>query len=554
MASTHVVAASGDEPAVIQTLRFCKSNWYILLPLILVIRFLYYRYSSPLRHYPGPFLASGSRLWKVLSTYSGKTETDHILLHEKYSSIGRGRQPSTGSSEGKTHGGGSSSSSSSSNLVRIAPNELSLSSPLAAREVLAAGKGFHKTDFYAVFPPPENPDIFTETRESVHAVKKRYASHAYSMSAMQQLSGCIEATERLLVEKLEGVASSAGNGEGKGKGGVVDLGDYLHYFAFDVLGEVAFSRKFGFLDAGADLEGAIKTIDDMQWYDGIVGQIPEWDWVFRRNPLWKLVPGLDPARFLITRMAREEMEKRKRVGEKEVESGRKDLLSQLMAAHEKAPGHFGEGDVFAVAHGAIFAGSDSTASTMQSFCHFVLSHEQVHARLKEEIEEAQQGGRLSAMPQWNEAQALPYFQACLKEAMRLRPAVGLNITRLTPPGGAEIDGQQIPGGVRIALNAWVLHRNEEVFGPDAKVYRPERWLEDAEKAKAMERCMFQFGGGSHLCIGKNLALLEMNKLLPLLFRDFEMELVNPGKELKYHSTFFVVQSGLEVRLKRKEVS
>ncbi|KAI6913393.1 hypothetical protein KC318_g1057 [Hortaea werneckii] len=546
MASTHVGAASGDEPAVIQILRFFKSNWYILLPPILLLRFLYYRYSSPLRHYPGPFLASGSRLWKVLSSYSGKTETDHILLHEKYSSNTTGRRTAAGNTGGMNHGGGG-------NLVRIAPNELSLSSPLAAREVLAAGKDFHKTDFYAVFPPPENPDIFTETRESVHAVKKRYASHAYSMSAMQQLSGCIEATERLLVEKLDGVASPAAGRKGTGEG-VVDLGDYLHYFAFDVLGEVAFSRKFGFLDAGADLEGAIKTIDDMQWYDGIIGQIPEWDWVFRRNPLWKLVPGLDPARFLITRMAREEMEKRKRVGEKEVESGRKDLLSQLMAAHEKAPEQFGEGDVFAVAHGAIFAGSDSTASTMQSFCHFVLSHSQVYARLKEEIDEASKEGRLSAMPQWNEVQTLPYFQACLKEAMRLRPAVGLNITRLTPPGGAEIDGQQIPGSVRIALNAWVLHRNEEVFGPNAKVYRPERWLEDAEKAKAMERCMFQFGGGSHLCIGKNLALLEMNKLLPLLFRDFDMELVRPGEELKYHSTFFVVQSGLEVRLKRREVS
>ncbi|KAI7528258.1 hypothetical protein KC343_g14860, partial [Hortaea werneckii] len=167
MASTRFVAASGDEPAVIQTLRFCKSIWYILLPLILLIRFLYYRYSSPLRHYPGPFLASGSRLWKVLSTYSGKTETDHIHLHEKYSPIAGGRQLSTGSSERRNNGGGGG------NLVRIAPNELSLSSPLAAREVLAAGKGFHKTDFYAVFPPPENPDIFTETRESVHAVKKR---------------------------------------------------------------------------------------------------------------------------------------------------------------------------------------------------------------------------------------------------------------------------------------------------------------------------------------------------------------------------------------------
>ncbi|KAK3109714.1 hypothetical protein LTR53_016727 [Teratosphaeriaceae sp. CCFEE 6253] len=133
--------------------------------------------------------------------------------------------------------------------------------------------------------------------------------------------------------------------------------------------------------------------------------------------------------------------------------------------------------------------------------------------------------------------------------MRVRPAVGLNITRLVPPEGAEIDGKRVPGGTRVALNAWVLHRDAGVFGRDAKVYRPERWLEG--DARNMERFMFQFGGGSHLCIGKNLALLEMNKTLPLLFRDFEFELIKPDEDLKYHSTFFVVQSGLEVRISRR---
>jgi len=130
-----------------------------------------------------------------------------------------------------------------------------------------------------------------------------------------------------------------------------DLGDWLHFFAFDVLGEIAFSRKFGFLESGSDLEGAIKTIDDVQWYDGIIGQIPEWDFALRRNPLAKLLPGMDPSKSLITRMALEELDKRKKYGEKVVD--RKDLLSQLMAANEKAPESFKEGDVFAIAHGAM---------------------------------------------------------------------------------------------------------------------------------------------------------------------------------------------------------
>jgi cytochrome P450 len=134
---------------------------------------------------------------------------------------------------------------------------------------------------------------------------------------------------------------------------------------------------------------------------------------------------------------------------------------------------------------------------MQSFCHHVLRDPAIHARLKIELDNATTSGHLSDFPQWSETQTLPYFQACLKEAMRLRPAVGLNITRLVPPQGAEISGKRLPGGTRVAVNAWVLHRDKGIFGTQAKTFRPERWLEG--DAKAMERHMFQFGGGSHLC-------------------------------------------------------
>ena len=110
-------------------------------------------------------------------------------------------------------------------MVRIAPNELSFSSPEAALELFKTGKGFHKTDFYGVFPPPENPDIFTETRESVHGVKKRYAATPYSLASMQQSTSRIEGTVKLLISKLDEFATSDR---------VCDLGEWLHFFAFDV--------------------------------------------------------------------------------------------------------------------------------------------------------------------------------------------------------------------------------------------------------------------------------------------------------------------------------
>ncbi|GKT65505.1 pisatin demethylase [Colletotrichum tofieldiae] len=482
---------------------------------------------SPLRGYPGPFLASTTRLWKVLSTASRHTHLDHIALHRKYGTV-----------------------------VRIAPNEVSIASPEAARLVLSAGKRFYKTAFYAVFPPPENPDIFTEIDEDAHARKKKVANLPYSMAAMQQLGPFIDDTIDLLVTKLGGFETQPMEYKAHNS---VNLGTWLHYFAFDVLGEVAFSRSFGFLAEGKDLEGAIATIDRSQAYNGIVGQVPWVDHLLRRNPLWKLVPTFDTKNAPITRIALSEMERRKPFdkeseGKLRNDDGRQDLLASLIKGHLKTPEKFTEGDVFAVAHGAIFAGSDSTASTMQSLFWHVLSYPQVQARLVTEILNAVKAGVLPATGNisWKEAQQLPYFQACLKEAMRVRPAVGLNITRVVPPEGAEFDGYLIPGGTQVAVNGWVLHRDKRIFGQDADDYRPERWLVDVEEAKWMERYMFQFGGGSHVCIGRNLALLEINKAVPRLFRDFKFELTRPGRPLRANATFFVVQDGLEVFLERRK--
>ncbi|KAK5296666.1 hypothetical protein LTR16_000287 [Cryomyces antarcticus] len=101
----------------------------------------------------------------------------------------------------------------------------------------------------------------------------------------------------------------------------------------------------------------------------------------------------------------------------------------------------------------------------------------------------------------------------------MHPAAGLILERIVPPQGIDICGEHIPGGTIVGCNAWVLHRRPEIFGADVDACRPERWI-DAPPAqlKEMKATMFQFGAGARTCIGKNISLLEVYKLVPSFLR------------------------------------
>jgi cytochrome P450 len=87
----------------------------------------------------------------------------------------------------------------------------------------------------------------------------------------------------------------------------------------------------------------------------------------------------------------------------------------------------------------------------------------------------------------------------------------------------DILGDFIPGGTIVGCNPWALHRRTEVFGADVDAFRPERWIEaPPHKLKEMKATMFQFGAGARTCIGKNVSLLEVYKLVPSFLRRFEV--------------------------------
>lgn len=108
------------------------------------------------------------------------------------------------------------------------------------------------------------------------------------------------------------------------------------------------------------------------------------------------------------------------------------------------------------------------------------------------------------------------------------------------------------------MNSWVAHYDTTVYGPDADEYKPERWLEaDTEQAKAMEQNFMPFGNGARTCIGKNISLLEMNKLIPLLVRDFDIQFLKKdgspetSRSLDGHNKWFVKPGELDVQLVKR---
>ncbi|KAM6505407.1 pisatin demethylase [Fusarium solani] len=133
---------------------------------------------------------------------------------------------------------------------------------------------------------------------------------------------------------------------------------------------------------------------------------------------------------------------------------------------------------------------------------------------------------------------MPYLQAVIKEALRLHPGVGTQLTRVVPKGGVVIEGQFFPEGVEVGVNAWALYHNQDVFGKDASEFRPERWLEpDNEDLRIAGS--FAFGAGPRSCLGKNISILEMSKAIPQIVSNFNLYLEPHDKEWVNKCWWFV---------------
>ncbi|KAI4266476.1 MAG: hypothetical protein L6R38_008716 [Xanthoria sp. 2 TBL-2021] len=103
------------------------------------------------------------------------------------------------------------------------------------------------------------------------------------------------------------------------------------------------------------------------------------------------------------------------------------------------------------------------------------------------------------------------------------------------------------------MSPFATHRDHSTFGPDADIWRPERWLEGDEHTKRkMENALLTFGAGNRSCIGKHISYLEISKLVPSLVGGYEISFADvDGKDWKVENRWFTKQTGLNVKLQKR---
>jgi cytochrome P450 len=507
-------------------------HWPSALAILIIIHFTRNYFHHGLNRYPGPFLARITNWWRFFDVLNRRPEVTHIRLH-------------------KTHG----------DVVRLGPNYLSFADPRAVKDIYGLNKGFIKSDFYpvqqSVSAGHRLPSLFSTTDNTFHANLRRSINSAFSMSTLVQYEPFVDSTTSLFLSQTDKLYASPGI--------TCDFARWLQFYAFDVIGNMTYSERHGFLERNEDIEGIISYLGKLFSYVAPIGQIPFLDLLLLKNPLYLLAAqhGLIDATFPVARFARARLEERISSSPAKPSTGPPDLLSKFIAAQETHPNTVTQKEVLTLAVSMAFAGSETTAISLSSIFYYLLRHPATLSRLLAELDDAEQRGVFAdATPgvvSWAEAQKLPYLDAVVKEAFRIHPAAGLPLERVVPPSGATIAGHFIPGGTIVGCSAWVLHGNPSIFGSDASHFRPERWLpkdgsiEEVDRIKEMNAAMFHFGSGSRTCIGRNISLLEIYKVVPSLLRGFEVEFPGGKRgEWRLWNSWFVRQLGFEVRFRRRE--
>jgi len=179
-----------------------------------------------------------------------------------------------------------------------------------------------------------------------------------------------------------------------------------------------------------------------------------------------------------------------------------------------------ESDIVAESVMSILAGGETPATALRVALLFIITNPRVYTTLQAEIDNALAIDGMISRPvvkdkEWRQ---LAYLQAVVKEGLRLCPPVTGLLSKVSPPEGDEfvVNGKRIviPGGTNIGWACWGMYRDKAVFGEDADLYRPERWLEEVnqEKLERMRKVVdLNFGFGKYYCLGRQVALSEVHK-------------------------------------------
>ncbi|KAI5926270.1 cytochrome P450 [Camillea tinctor] len=473
-----------------------------------------------LRHIPGPFLASFSYLWLYLTTKSGKM---HLKLVEEHRKHGK--------------------------IVRIGPNDLAIYDPSYLYQTNSVRSDYVRSPWYAGIKfDPYGDSVLSELDTARHDKRKALVAGAYAGRGVVNLEQKVDSELAILVDVLKR------NYTKKGGLQILDFSTISGYFQADIITLTGSGEALGDVATETDRLGFLSFADSYVPFLHSVIMVP-------------LLRNFFFSKFFLA------LAGPKPTHANSVGRFLGHIKNQVAKRFDDSPkGDFNDGAMLDewVKNGMsrrecelefsiqMVAGIDTSTTALRAIMLYTLTTPNVYAKLRDEITDGIREGRISKPITNEEAKKLPYLQAVIHEGLRMVPPVIMGFPKRVPAGGDTIGGQFVPGGTDMYMDAWGVVRNKEIFGEDADLFRPERFLEgdETKRSKLVKSVDLIFGYGRWQCLGKNLAWMELNKIFVELFREFEFQVVNPGSPWQFQGfiTPFISNLLLQIRERPSELS
>ncbi|EEY14690.1 benzoate 4-monooxygenase cytochrome P450 [Verticillium alfalfae VaMs.102] len=386
-------------------------------------------------------------------------------------------------------------------VVRIGPNDLVTNDSEILRRMWAVRSPYRKGDFYdAIRLDPTKDNIISMRDDHAHNELRAKVAIGYSGKENEFLETAIDVQMLSLVRLIEERYLST-----SGVFRPMDFASKMQYLTLDIITSLAFGECFGYLSQDKDVHNYIQITEESMPVMMTLSVLPSLAAIMQSPFFRRAMPS-----------------EHDRVG-----------LGKFIAVAKK-----------------VLAGSDTTATAMRMTMVYLMTTPTAYNALAKEVRDACDRSLLSVPVQDAEARRLPYLQATIREGLRVFPPVTGLMSVAVPRGGDVMHGMSIPEGTQIGWSAFGVLRSKAVFGPDADTFRPERWLEAGdEELKAMTaQWELVFKYGKWQCLGKTVALLDLNKIFVELLRRFDFSLIDPIEPMKSYSAGIFIQSNLMVKV------
>ncbi|XVF76239.1 hypothetical protein PTKIN_Ptkin13bG0250300 [Pterospermum kingtungense] len=179
----------------------------------------------------------------------------------------------------------------------------------------------------------------------------------------------------------------------------------------------------------------------------------------------------------------------------------------------------------------LLAGRDTVASGLTSLFWLLAKHPSVGSKIRQEADRVL--GQNQELTSFEQIKELNYLHAVVYESMRLYPPIQFD-SKFCEDDDTLPDGSFLKRGTRVTYHPYAMGRIEEIWGPDCLEFKPERWLKENGAFSPESPFKYPvFQAGFRVCLGKEMALVELKSVVISLVRRFQIELVAPHQTPRF---------------------